>query len=432
MAQSVHENVKSVLFYLDTRVRTGGTIGSPTFTFPNNLIDIRPQKGEQVRLTMQEASIEYTFYQTELFNNKFLVREQTSDTGGEYVNRIVELDIGNYNLNTLIVELTNKLNIAASLYVYLISYIPKTNRLRFIATPKVGTSVSVIFDFNVESVQTIIGVFLGESANEILGFAIGATIVLTDTNFSGNLICESQIPITMSPGVQNLLASLPDSAHDAKYDTLHRGQRAIRQLDHDGLLKRSGGRENPYVIHQELGDVMTKAATVVRDNSQLTAALETVNELAERVKKCSLSDTGNWTNQNVIFTKSLRDMFPLAKALVKGALARDECRGAHFKPEFVMPGVDAEDPAEKRRQAESWCDAFEAKNNKWLKSTIATFDKAGEPSLSYEDVDTSLIPPRPRLYGLVGAELIEEVWKERQASSRGELPTGVPTAVSAS
>jgi succinate dehydrogenase / fumarate reductase flavoprotein subunit len=125
-------------------------------------------------------------------------------------------------------------------------------------------------------------------------------------------------------------------------------------------------------------------------------------------------------------------MFPLAKALVKGALARDECRGAHFKPEFVMPGVDAEDPAEKRRQAESWCDAFEAKNNKWLKSTIATFDKAGEPSLSYEDVDTSLIPPRPRLYGLVGAELIEEVWKERQASSRGELPTGVPTAVSAS
>jgi succinate dehydrogenase / fumarate reductase flavoprotein subunit len=30
-------------------------------------------------------------------------------------------------------------------------------------------------------------------------------------------------------------------------------------------------------------------------------------------------------------------------------------------------------------------------------------------------VDTSLIPPRPRLYGLVGAEVIEEVWKGRQA-----------------
>ena len=40
-----------------------------------------------------------------------------------------------------------------------------------------------------------------------------------------------------------------------------------------------------------------------------------------------------------------------------------------------------------------------------------------EPELTYEDVDTSLIPPRPRLYGLVGAEVIEEVWKERQAKA---------------
>jgi succinate dehydrogenase / fumarate reductase, flavoprotein subunit len=29
---------------------------------------------------------------------------------------------------------------------------------------------------------------------------------------------------------------------------------------HDALLKRVGGGENPYLIHQELGDVMTKAA----------------------------------------------------------------------------------------------------------------------------------------------------------------------------
>jgi len=220
----------------------------------------------------------------------------------------------------------------------------------------------------------------------------------------------------VAPCVENMLASLPDSASDEKYDQLLRGQRAIHQLDHDALLQRDGGRENPYVIHQELGDVMTKAATVVRENSQLTAALEKVNELAERVENCSLSDTGNWTNQNVVFTKGLRDMFPLAKSLLQGALARDECRGAHYKPEFAMPGIDADDPAERHRQAEKWCDAFDAKNKKWLKTTIATIDKSGEPTLSYEDVDTSLIPPRPRLYGLVGAEVIEEVWRERQAN----------------
>jgi len=90
-----------------------------------------------------------------------------------------------------------------------------------------------------------------------------------------------------------------------------------------------------------------------------------------------------------------------------------------------MPGIEADGPAERHRQAEAWCDAFEAKNKKWLKTTIATVDKSGEPTLSYEDVDTSLIPPRPRLYGLVGGEEIEQAWRERQAkadSSSGSQP----------
>jgi succinate dehydrogenase / fumarate reductase, flavoprotein subunit len=121
----------------------------------------------------------------------------------------------------------------------------------------------------------------------------------------------------------------------------------------------------------------------------------------------------------VMFTKALRDMFPIAKAILHGALARDECRGAHYKPEFDMPGIDAGEPAERRRQAETWCDKFEEKNRKWLKTTVATFDQRGEPTLSYEDVDTSIIPPRPRLYGLVGAEIIEEAWKARQTKHAG-------------
>lgn len=222
----------------------------------------------------------------------------------------------------------------------------------------------------------------------------------------------------VAPCVETLLGSLQDSAGDEKYQQLLRGERAKQQMEHDALLKREGGKENPYLIHQQLGDVMTKAATVVRRNDQLRDAIRQVDELCERAQHCSLSDTGNWTNQNVLFTKSLLDMFPLAKAILKGALARDECRGAHYKPDFDMPGIKATDPAERKRQAEAWCDDFEARTRKWLKSTIATFDRDGEPILSYEDVDTSLIPPRPRLYGLVGAEVIEEAWKARAAKAK--------------
>ncbi len=220
--------------------------------------------------------------------------------------------------------------------------------------------------------------------------------------------------LIVAPGIVNLMknskpvAELPASTFESA--------RKKCQAAHDELLRRPAGGENPYLLHQQLGQVMTKAATVVRVNKTLEEALQTVNDLAERAKRCALSDTGNWTNQNVVFTKSLRDMFPLAKAILLGALARDECRGAHFKPDFAMPGLDSKDPTELRREANQWCDKFEENTARWLKTTIATPDAEGEPVLSYEDVDTSLIAPRPRLYGLVGAEVIEEVWKGRQAA----------------
>jgi succinate dehydrogenase / fumarate reductase flavoprotein subunit len=166
---------------------------------------------------------------------------------------------------------------------------------------------------------------------------------------------------------------------------------------------------------------MTRAATVVRRNEQLAEAYDDVCKLEQRWTRCAVSDSGSWTNQNVVFTKALGDMFPVAKLILKGALLRDECRGAHFKPDFAMPGLAATDPIEKRREAEQWCDRFEENTARWLKSTIAACGPNGDPEISYQDVDTSLIPPRPRLYGLVGAEAIEEVWKEREAEKAGAL-----------
>jgi succinate dehydrogenase / fumarate reductase flavoprotein subunit len=198
---------------------------------------------------------------------------------------------------------------------------------------------------------------------------------------------------------------------------------AAQAARHKSLLSGTGGKENPYLIHQELGDLMTRAATVVRRNDQLEQALEKADELHERVMKVSLSDTGNWTNQNVVFAKAVQDMFPMAKTLLKGALLRDECRGAHYKPVFEKPSLTSEEPVERRRQAEQWCDEFEANNDRFLKSSIGTWDAStNQPVITYEDVDTSLIPPRPRLYGLVGADAIEEVWNERAATKKANRP----------
>ena len=117
------------------------------------------------------------------------------------------------------------------------------------------------------------------------------------------------------------------------------------------------------------------------------------------------------------FMRALQDMFPLAKTIVKGARLRDECRGAHYKPEFALPDINATDPAERHRQADAWCRRFEENNRKWLKTTVAALAPDGEPTLTYEDVDTRLIKPRPRLYGLIGGEAIEQAWKQRQRAS---------------
>ena len=230
----------------------------------------------------------------------------------------------------------------------------------------------------------------------------------------------------VAPGIENYMKDISGGIASEQRTSLSQGAINDAQQQHDGLLKRSGGNENPYLIHQELGRTLTEAATVVRYNEELEKAVAKVNELEERAGRCALSDTGNWTNQNVVFTKALLDMFPLAKCIVQGALARDECRGAHFKPDFAMPGIEATDPAVRRQEANAWCDRFEENNAKWLKSTIAQYQNNGDVTLSYEDVDTSIIPPRPRMYGLVGAEVIEEVWKERAAAkekSGGKVPT---------
>jgi succinate dehydrogenase / fumarate reductase flavoprotein subunit len=225
----------------------------------------------------------------------------------------------------------------------------------------------------------------------------------------------------VGPGIVNWMKS-NKAAADLPKSIFERavGEHTAR---HKKLLSNaSGAGENPYLLHQELGDIMTRTATVVRYNNQLTEAYEKVSAMIERSQRCSLADTGNWTNQNVIFTKSLQDMIPIAQCILKGALMRDESRGAHFKPDFCMPSLQATDPTERRLEAEKWCDAFEGNTNKFLKSSVCSW-KGQEPDLVFEDIDTRLMKPRPRLYGLVGGEVIEEVWKQRSRSKEESAPS---------
>ncbi|MGB0036588.1 MAG: succinate dehydrogenase flavoprotein subunit [Candidatus Acidiferrales bacterium] len=148
----------------------------------------------------------------------------------------------------------------------------------------------------------------------------------------------------------------------------------VRQQDiTDGLLHQQGS-ENPLTIWRELGDVMTEHVTVIRYNTALQKTLDKIDELSDRFGKTNLQDRTQWSNQTLNFARELGNMLVLARAITMGALARNETRGAHYKPDF--PNRD---------------------DAKWLKTTKASYAN-GKIKLEYEPVDTSQIPLRERKY----------------------------------
>src|SRR5947209_374699 len=57
-------------------------------------------------------------------------------------------------------------------------------------------------------------------------------------------------------------------------------------------IYRMSGPENPYVIGQQMGDLVIRSATVVKTNAQLDVALGEIQRLKESWKRCNVLDTG--------------------------------------------------------------------------------------------------------------------------------------------
>ncbi|MGD0796869.1 MAG: succinate dehydrogenase flavoprotein subunit [Acidobacteriaceae bacterium] len=149
-----------------------------------------------------------------------------------------------------------------------------------------------------------------------------------------------------------------------------------RQKELNAALLSNPGTENPFKLWRELGETMTKHATIIRYNSGLDEADAKIVELLDRYKNVNLSDKTQWANTSFAFTRQLYNMLQLGRVIVQGARLRDESRGAHYKPDFP-----------------------DRNDAQFLKTTKAVYDPTNNtPAFSWEEVDTSLIPPRPRTY----------------------------------
>ena len=87
-----------------------------------------------------------------------------------------------------------------------------------------------------------------------------------------------------------------------------------------------------------------------------------------------MDDKGTILNQTYVFANQFSYMLEIALVITKGALLRNEFRGAHYKPEF--PHRDDEN---------------------WLKITMATYQRK-EPEISYRAVDLRYLKPIGRDY----------------------------------
>src|SRR5690606_19549771 len=99
-------------------------------------------------------------------------------------------------------------------------------------------------------------------------------------------------------------------------------------------LVESTGTENPYLLHRRMGDEMTNAVTVVREEKTMRKALAAVRDIRERFKHVKLADTSTWTNQNLSFTRALGDMIIYAEAILACAIERKESRGSHYRTDY--------------------------------------------------------------------------------------------------
>lgn len=184
-------------------------------------------------------------------------------------------------------------------------------------------------------------------------------------------------------GVMSYLTKGDVAADSLSSAAVEEAQRE-KQSEYD-QLRQSNGKENPYQLHAELAEVMWNNCGIWRVQNDLLAAREKLDELTLRARQCDLVDNSGWTNQAVPFARAVIHMIEASKAIVGGAIDRQESRGAHFK-----------------------MDTPERDDTNWLKSTLATWTPQG-PQFSYEPIDCRFIPPRARKYAVNQVGIVKKL-----------------------
>ncbi len=151
-------------------------------------------------------------------------------------------------------------------------------------------------------------------------------------------------------------------------------------IDEVKRLVDSTGDEKMDAIWEELRDTMEANCGVFRTEETLSKQKKILENLCERFKRVRLDDKGKVFNLDLIETLELGHMLEFSKAIVEGALARTESRGAHYRDDFP-----------------------ERDDKNWLKHTLAYLNEDGRIRLDYKPVrlkplTVPTFEPKERVY----------------------------------
>jgi succinate dehydrogenase / fumarate reductase flavoprotein subunit len=141
----------------------------------------------------------------------------------------------------------------------------------------------------------------------------------------------------------------------------------------DRIADRSGGVPH-YEISDRLKQVLTEKVGIFREEGALEEAVAEIRELRQQYQAVGLRTPIGPFQSEVLHVLELESLLYLGEITARGALARKESRGSHFRTDYP-----------------------ERDDQHWLRHTLAQLD-GEEVRLSYSDVDLGLHEPGQRTY----------------------------------
>ncbi|MFB6125203.1 MAG: FAD-binding protein [Halanaeroarchaeum sp.] len=143
------------------------------------------------------------------------------------------------------------------------------------------------------------------------------------------------------------------------------------------LLSREDGVKH-MEIRKQVQEAMTQWVNVFREEEGIEKALEVIRDAREQYRDVYVTDTSRTFNTELQHTIETLSVLDTAEAVARGALARTEFRGAHWRAEHQ-----------------------ERKDDEWLKHTMLSWND-GEPEMWYRPVildgEDSAYEPKERHY----------------------------------